>query len=116
MQPSLEKSVLVLNFRDTLPVTADNIRVWTQKDPVLAKMKQLVVMGESEGASQPGLKPFWTRLNLVFPDLGGGNSSRNANAGYMPLLSEGDNLIQGVKFGAGTMEMILYGYEARLMR
>eukprot|EP00061_Rhincodon_typus_P013694 g40227.t1 len=51
--PPLEESILVLNFLDILPVIADSIRQKTQKDPVLAKLKQLVVMGETEGALQP---------------------------------------------------------------
>eukprot|EP00061_Rhincodon_typus_P012347 g38025.t1 len=38
-----------LTFLDALPVTTDNIRPWTQKDPTLVKRKQLVVMGETEG-------------------------------------------------------------------
>ncbi|XP_048460022.1 coiled-coil domain-containing protein 68 [Rhincodon typus] len=41
--PTLEESILVANFLDTLPVTADNIWLWTQKHPVLTKVKQLVL-------------------------------------------------------------------------
>eukprot|EP00061_Rhincodon_typus_P008650 g31448.t1 len=90
-------------------VTMDNIQLWTYKNPVLAKLKQLVVMGETEGPSQPGLKPFWTwrdqimdhpsrnnrasssrvvdgentSLNLIFPYLEGGDTVLNKHMGHL---------------------------------
>lgn len=34
--------VLLLEFLDKSPVTADQIRVWTRKDPVLSKVREYV--------------------------------------------------------------------------
>eukprot|EP00061_Rhincodon_typus_P009838 g33641.t1 len=40
--PPLEESVMFLTVQEVLPITADNIRLQTQKDPVLEKLKLLV--------------------------------------------------------------------------
>lgn len=56
---------MVLNFLDTLQVTDNNIRLWKQKDLVLEKFKQLMVVGKNEGLSQPEQKSFWTRRDQI---------------------------------------------------
>ena len=66
--PPMEETVL-MNLFKTLPVAANNIRLWAQNYPMLNELKQRVLMGESKRPLQPELHPYWSgREQLTVED------------------------------------------------
>ena len=43
---------------DTMPVSATQVRLWTQSDPILSKVLQFVLQGWPEKVATPEVKPF----------------------------------------------------------
>ena len=66
--PPMEETV-IMNLFKTLPVAASNIRLWTENYPVLNKLKQVVLMGETKRPLQPELHQYWSgREQLTVED------------------------------------------------
>ena len=54
--------VQLINFLSCTPVTAHNIRTWTDnKDPVLSKVWHYVLSGWPTTNTDPSLQPYWSR-------------------------------------------------------
>ena len=63
------EETVIMNIFKTLPVAANNIRLWTQNYPLLNELKQRVLMGESKRPLQPELHPYWSgREQLTVED------------------------------------------------
>ena len=62
--------VLLMEQIDNMPVTADMIKAWTRRDPVLARVLQFVVSGWPVAMEvEEQLKPHWSkRLELTVQD------------------------------------------------
>ena len=55
--PSPADIVLLMETLQSSPVTADNIRKWTDKDPLLSRVRTLVLEGWKNGQEEK-MKPF----------------------------------------------------------
>ena len=53
-------TVLVLNELSESPISVDQIRIWTRRDPVLSRVLQFLLNGWPS-SSDPSLKPFESR-------------------------------------------------------
>lgn len=67
-QASISSSVpeelnLLINHLSTSIVTADQIRKWTDSDPVLARVRRFVLSGWTVQDPEPDLKPYYNRRN-----------------------------------------------------
>ena len=72
-------------------MTADQIKMWTRRDPILSRVQQFVLRGWSTGAIEKDLKPYWhKRLELSSHDgcLLWGNRVVVPAAGQASVLEE----------------------------
>ena len=83
------ETILLLENLSSLPVSAEQIRLSTASDPILAKVKQLVQTGWSSGkdGSREELRPYHTRkLELSLEDgcilWGGGGGESGYTASF----------------------------------
>ena len=58
--PVPSELVLLIDSFNEAPITSDQIAVWTQKDPVLSKVMQFIMLGWPESVESE-LKPYWNR-------------------------------------------------------
>ena len=65
--PIPAEMVLLMEQIDNMPVTADMIKAWTRRDPVLARVLQFVVSGWPVAMEvEEQMKPYWSkRLELT---------------------------------------------------
>ena len=67
--PQPAETVLLFEQLQSSPVTADHIRKWTRKDPVLSRVLRCVQQGWPTGSIQEELRPYWhKRLELSSHD------------------------------------------------
>ena len=65
--PQPAETVLLFEELQKGPVTAEQIKLWTRRDPVLSRVQQFVLKGWPTGAIEKDLKPYWhKRLKLSF--------------------------------------------------
>ena len=57
------ETLLLMEHLATTPVTATYIKNWTNRDPVLAKVKQFVASGWPERNAEKDLQPYFQRRN-----------------------------------------------------
>ncbi len=55
------ETVMLLDHLQTTPVTAQQIKAWTGRDPVLAKVRTLVLQGWSPAVEGEKLRPYFRR-------------------------------------------------------
>lgn len=58
--PQPAETVLLFEELQNGPVTADQIKMWTRRDPVLSRVQQFVLKGWPTGAIEKDLKPTGT--------------------------------------------------------
>ena len=67
--PQPTETVLLLEQLQSCPVTADQIKTWTSRDPVLSRVQQFVLRGWPTGSVAEELRPYWhKRLELSCQD------------------------------------------------
>lgn len=89
--PQPAETVLLFEELRNGPVTADQIKMWTRRDPVLSRVQQFVLKGWPTGAIEKDLKPYWhKRLKLSSHDrcLLWGNRVVVPAAGQASVLEE----------------------------
>ena len=53
-------TILMMETLETTPVRAQNIKQWTDKDPILSQVRKLVMTGWQE-TTNPEIQPYWKR-------------------------------------------------------
>ena len=89
--PQPAEMVLLFEELQKGPVTAEQIKLWTRRDPVLSRVQQFVLKGWPTGAIEKDLKPYWhKRLELSSHDgcLLWGNRVVVPAAGQASVLEE----------------------------
>jgi len=67
--PQPAEIVLLMEQMQDSPVTADHIRLWTRRDPLLSRVMQYVMNGWPNGTVEEQLRPYWQkRLELSCQD------------------------------------------------
>jgi len=67
--PQPAEIVLLMEQMQDSPVTADHIRLWTRRDPLLSRVMQYVMNGWPNGTVEEHLRPYWQkRLELSCQD------------------------------------------------
>ena len=61
MTPVPAEMILTLDYLQEAPITAEQIRSWTNKDQLLSLVVQFIQQGWPEHCAQPELKPYWCR-------------------------------------------------------
>ena len=61
--PEPMETVLLMEQLASSPITAQHIRTWTERDPLLYHVLQFIQNGWPEIVDEDSLKPFW-RKNL----------------------------------------------------
>ena len=56
--PTPGDTILVVEHSDTTPVSAKQVRLWTQRDPIMSKVLQFTLQGWSNQVA-PEFKPFY---------------------------------------------------------
>ena len=63
--PQPPETILLLEHLEEMPVTAEHIKTWTQRDPILSRVLQFVQCGWPSTMEDEQLHTFWTkRLEL----------------------------------------------------
>ena len=57
----LGELIQLINFISCTPVTAHNIKTWTDKDPILSKVQRYVLSGWPTTNTDPSLQSYWSR-------------------------------------------------------
>ena len=73
--------VLLMEELNTVPITAERIRVWTNSDSICSRVKQFVQSGWPDSVQDVQPKPFATR-----------NDELSAQDGCIPKVGRGDML------------------------
>ena len=69
--PLSPETILLLEFLNKSPVTRDQIRIWTRRDPLLSKVTEYV-QGHWPDTTEDGINPFKSRqLELTIQDGSG---------------------------------------------
>lgn len=61
VKPQHGETVLLMEQVETMPVTAQQIRLWTSKDPVLSRVKDYVLKGWPQSVDDKRLQPYLAR-------------------------------------------------------
>ncbi len=67
--PLPAETVLMLDQLRDMPVTTDQIRRWTHRDPTLSRVLQFVQSGWPTRVEEEAVKPFWMK-RLELSDVG----------------------------------------------
>ena len=59
--PLPPETILLLDFLDKSPVTSDQIRTWTRRDPLLAKVMEYLRTEWPDHINDDNMKPFMSR-------------------------------------------------------
>ena len=60
-QPEPAETILLLEHMETMPITAQHIKQWTWKDPILSQVLGFVQSGWPDKSDQEELSPFFAR-------------------------------------------------------
>ena len=63
------ETIFLMNTLQTFPVDARQIKTWTNNDPLLARIKEMVLKGWSN-TSEENLKPYQHRQNELSAHAG----------------------------------------------
>lgn len=101
--------VLLMEHMDSTPVTSDQIKTWTRKDPVLSRVVNHVLKGWPYRIEDNDIKPYFSRkseLSVYDSCLLWGNRVVVPTPGRMTLLSELHEGHQGIT----RMKMLARSY------